>query len=132
MGLTAMIRSPTRTLLSALIGKCCRPTKHRQFHCKNQTFSRIGTFVHRFQGLTAFPVWPARFSYTTTSVNPPRDSLDFDVVIVGAGPAGLAAAIRLRQLCQNGGPDLSVCVLEKGSELGEAPFLTPAILRPRR
>ena len=44
-----------------------------------------------------------------------RESMDFDIVIVGAGPAGLAAAIRLKQLADEKGADLSVVVVEKGS-----------------
>ena len=43
-----------------------------------------------------------------------RESMDFDVVIVGAGPAGLAAAIRIKQLAAETGKDVSVVVLEKG------------------
>ena len=59
-----------------------------------------------------------------------RESMDFDVVIVGAGPAGLAAAIRLRQLAAARGREVSVCVLEKGSEVG-AHILSGAVLDPR-
>jgi len=59
-----------------------------------------------------------------------RESMEFDVVIVGGGPAGLAAAIRLRQLSLENGRDLSVCVLEKGSELG-AHTLSGAVIETR-
>ena len=59
-----------------------------------------------------------------------REAMNFDVVIVGAGPSGLTAGIRLAQLAQQQERELTICILEKGSEVG-AHILSGAVLEPR-
>lgn len=66
----------------------------------------------------------------SNSVRSDREAMEYDVVIVGGGPAGLSSAIRLKQLAQETGKDVSVCILEKGSEIGSH-LLSGAVFETR-
>jgi electron-transferring-flavoprotein dehydrogenase len=77
------------------------------------------------QGRRAAP----RVQEQAMSADVEREAMEYDVVIVGAGPAGLASAIRLKQLAEQAGTEISVAVLEKGSEVG-AHILSGAVIDP--
>jgi electron-transferring-flavoprotein dehydrogenase len=78
-----------------------------------RTFSRHGRFFHTFAGRRN-----ERIRFDSREVERPED--DVDVCIVGAGPAGLSAAIRLKQLENESGKEIRVVILEKGSEVGKS------------
>lgn len=67
--------------------------------------------------------------FCSTEELEPREQMSFDVLTVGAGPAGLSAAIRLKQIANEKGIDLSVCVVEKGAEVG-AHILSGNVFEP--
>src|SRR6185437_9490212 len=81
-------------------------------------------------GIDGFSAHGSRMTMAAEETGlPAREAMDFDVVIVGAGPAGLAAAIRLKQKAAAAGSEISVVVVEKGSEVG-AHILSGAVIDP--
>jgi len=72
---------------------------------------------------------PKTAAEATAENLPPRESMDFDVVVIGAGPAGLATAMRLKQRAAEAGAEISVVVVEKGAEVG-AHILSGAVIDP--
>lgn len=93
--------------------------------------TKISTFTENGNGyLSAQVLVRQRRSFCNQSDGSRRESINYDAVIVGAGPAGLSAAIRLKQLCREKDVDLSVCVVEKGAEVG-AHILSGNVFEPR-
>lgn len=77
--------------------------------------SHIASVVHRASNVSGGIL---KFAGRPMSTSEPREQMVYDVVTVGAGPAGLSAAIRLKQLAAKNGTDISVCVIDKGAEVG--------------
>jgi len=90
----------------------------------------LTTFSRRFLQRSSFLKTPSWSIARHFSTDDPREAMAFDVLIVGGGPAGLAASIRLKQLCKEQDKELSVCVIDKGSEIG-AHILSGNVFDPK-
>ena len=93
---------------------------------------RLNRVATRTSALKTFAGCRQRFMSSATEAEalPEREKMEFDVVVVGAGPAGLAAEIKLKQIEQATGKEISVCVVEKGSEVGSH-ILSGNVFNPR-
>lgn len=140
-GITSRLRSSIRcdaTILSVVqtnlfdLGSVLRPGR-----CGNLRSSKMSSLslllnFHRDYSITK-GILRREFSSDTSAANSelfPREAMYFDVCIVGAGPAGLASAIHIKQLCAEKGKNLSVCLVEKGSEVGSH-ILSGNVFEPR-